>query len=71
MGDAQLVDQVNSVLEQNPYVPHRNLRFEAIQGHVTLRGVVGSYYQKQMAQEALRAIEGIEHIENQLEVRWS
>lgn len=49
---------------------HRKLRFEAHAGQVTLRGVVGSYYQKQMAQELLRGLEGIQRIENQLEVAW-
>ncbi len=33
-----------------------------------LRGVVRSYFQKQMAQEALRHVEGIEEICNELEV---
>ena len=36
-----------------------------------LRGVVNSYYQKQMAQEAIRRVEGVQSIENHLEVDWS
>ncbi|HEV7222724.1 MAG TPA: BON domain-containing protein [Pirellulales bacterium] len=71
MGDSQLVERVSSVLEQSPHVPHRNLRFEASQGQVVLRGVVRSYYQKQMAQEAVGNIEGVEAVENQLEVNWA
>jgi hypothetical protein len=70
MGDVQLADRVLSVLEQSPHVPHRNLRFEANQGLVILRGVVHSYYQKQMAQEVLLGVEGVEQVENQLEVEW-
>jgi len=70
MADAPLADRVLSVLEKSPHVPHRNLRFEANQGQVILRGVVRSYYQKQMAQEVLLGLEGVEHIENQLEVEW-
>lgn len=70
MADSQLADRVHSVLERNPHVPFRNLRFEASQGLVTLRGVVRTYYQKQMAQEVLRGLEGIDRIENQLEVDW-
>jgi len=35
-----------------------------------LRGVVSSYYQKQMAQEAVRRLQGVEGIENHLEVDW-
>jgi osmotically-inducible protein OsmY len=71
MGDSQLVERVSSVLAQSPHVPFRNLRFEASQGQVVLRGVVRSYYQKQMAQEAIGNLEGVEAIENQLEVNWS
>jgi len=70
MADQQLADRIFSVLERSPHVPHRRLRFETNQGQVTLRGVVHSYYQKQMAQEVLLGLEGVEHIENQLEVEW-
>ncbi len=70
MVDAELADRVLSVLEKSPHVPHRFLRLETNQGHVVLRGVVRSYYQKQMAQEVLLGLEGVEHVENQLEVEW-
>lgn len=63
-----LSEQVVSALQGNPYLARRNLRFEASEGRVTLRGVVRSYFQKQMAQEALRELEGIEEIYNELEV---
>ena len=63
-----LSDQVVTALEGNPYLSRRNLRFENSEGRITLRGVVRSYYQKQMAQEALRELEGIEEIYNELEV---
>ena len=65
-----LSDLILSALQQSPFLAHRKLRFEAEQGRVVLRGVVNSYYQKQMAQEALRGVEGIDQIENQLEVCW-
>ncbi|HEV3023871.1 MAG TPA: BON domain-containing protein [Pirellulales bacterium] len=70
MADGQLAERVLSVLERSPHVPHRNLRFETNQGQVILRGVVSSYYQKQMAQEVLLGLDGVEQIENQLEVKW-
>ncbi len=66
-----LEDRILTALERNPYVTRRNLRFETSDGRVILRGVVGSYYQKQMAQEAIRHIEGITEIANELEVCWS
>jgi len=68
MMDTVLIDQVHTALEQSPYVTGRKLRFESEHGRVTLRGVVQSYFQKQMAQEALRRIEGIQEIFNELEV---
>jgi osmotically-inducible protein OsmY len=40
-------------------------------GRVTIKGTVQSFFEKQMAQEALRNINGIESIENQLKVTWS
>ncbi|MDZ7618929.1 MAG: BON domain-containing protein [Patescibacteria group bacterium] len=63
-----LEDRVLTALERNPHVARRNLRFETSEGRVTLRGVVGSFFQKQMAQEALRHIDGVHEITNELEV---
>ncbi len=63
-----LNDRIAAALSGNPYVPRKTLRFEAAEGRVTLRGVVHSYFQKQMAQEVLRRIEGIDEILNELEV---
>ncbi len=66
-----LSDRVLTALEQNPYIARRKLRFETEEGRVTLRGVVGSYFQKQMAQESLRNVDGIDEISNELEVSWA
>ncbi len=63
-----LDDKVLNALERSPYVPRKTLRFETAEGRVTLRGVVCSYFQKQMAQEALRRVEGVHEILNELEV---
>ena len=51
-----LDDRVLTALERNPYLARRNLRFETEAGRVTLRGVVNTYFQKQMAQESLRHV---------------
>jgi osmotically-inducible protein OsmY len=66
-----LEDKVLSALVHNPRLANKNLRFEAEEGRVTLRGVVRTYYEKQIAQESIRHIEGIDHIENELEVTWA
>ena len=62
--------RVHSALECNPHLKARQLRFEMHDGRVRLLGVVSSYYQKQMAQESVRRLEGVEAVENQLEVAW-
>jgi osmotically-inducible protein OsmY len=65
-----LNDRLHDALEQHPHLSRRNLRFENTEGRVTLRGVVGTYYQKQLAQEMLRHIDGVFQISNELEVNW-
>lgn len=66
-----LGDLVNSAIEANPYLAGRKLRFETEGGRVVLKGTVGTFFQKQMAQESLRHIAGIGEIENELEVSWA
>jgi osmotically-inducible protein OsmY len=68
--ESTLHTRISTTIETSPYLKSRNLRFETHEGRVVLRGVVNSYYQKQMAQEALRRVQGIDHIENHLEVNW-
>ena len=70
MVDAQLADRVHLALEQNPHLGRRRLELETTEGRVILRGKVHSFFQKQMAQESIRRIEGVTEIENQLEVHW-
>ena len=70
MIDSPLDDRVFTALERNPYVARRSLRFETSDGCVTLQGVVHTYFQKQMAQEAIRHVDGVNEIANELEVCW-
>lgn len=65
-----LEDQVQMTLEHNPYLTRTPVSFEAQAGRLVLRGEVGSFFQKQMATEAVRKLRGIEEIDNQLEVVW-
>lgn len=64
------VDQVQDALHNSPYLSSRQFRVIASDGLVRLEGTVGSFYQKQMAQELLRRVDGVERIENQLQVSW-
>ncbi|QDV27387.1 BON domain protein [Aureliella helgolandensis] len=48
----------------------RQVFCQAESGIVVLHGRVGSFFQKQMAQEALRKLAGVEKVINELEVEW-
>ncbi len=69
-GTAHLINQVRSAVHADPHLAQRNLQFEHRGCHVTVRGTVESYYQKQLAQETLRRIDGIDEIENHVSVCW-
>ena len=66
----RLEKQVEAAIRHNPYLTRHQLRFETREGRVTLRGKVHTFFQKQMAQEALKRVDGVQEIENQLEVVW-
>jgi len=65
-----LSQRVDSAITTSPYLAGRQLRFETDGGRVILRGVVQTYFQKQMAQEVVRRVQGVERIDNNVEVTW-
>lgn len=66
--DLSLTD-VHSALQQSPHLgPRRDFQLDAAEGRITLRGVVRSFFEKQMAQEAIRHLRGVDQICNELEV---
>ena len=69
--DSTLASRLDEAIQTNPHVSGRTLRFETDGSRVVLHGAVKSYFQKQMAQEAIRRVEGVEQIENCLEVLWA
>lgn len=66
-----LADRIDSALGLNPHLTGLNVRIQARAGRVVLSGVVPSYYQKQIAQEVARTVEGVKHVDNRLQVDWS
>lgn len=60
-----------SALDNSPYVTGSRVRIEAGDGAVRLHGRVGSFFEKQMAQEAVRRVDGVERVENLLQVAWA
>jgi len=65
-----IVEQAQERLRAVPYISSRNLRCEHRQGLLILQGRVESYYQKQLAQEAVARLEGVAQVVNELEVTW-
>ena len=55
---------IEVAIRESPYLRGKQLRFETLDGHVTLRGNVGSFFHKQMAQETVRRIDGVQRIDN-------
>lgn len=63
-----LEHRVHFVLTRNPYIKSRDIQIEIVGNDVTLKGAVGTYYQKQMAQHSLKQIRDIRRITNELNV---
>jgi hypothetical protein len=66
--ELSLAERISHALRRDPHLARRNLRCETLEGKIKLTGVVQSYYQKQMAQEVIRRIDGVEQVENDLQV---
>ncbi len=64
------VQRLDSAIKGNPHLTGHQVFCYEEGGTVILQGRVRSYYQKQMAQEALRKLAGVERIVNDLEVDW-
>ena len=66
--DQNCRDLVQSALERNCHFAGRHVRVELFDGEVVLKGIVRSYYQKQLAQESVRSVGGIRQVRNEIEV---
>ena len=62
-------DKAREILEESPYHPLRRLTCSYSQGVLTVVGCLPSFHLKQLAQTALRDLDGVTRIENQIEVR--
>jgi osmotically-inducible protein OsmY len=66
----QLIDEVHGALRRSPYVSGHDMQVEAAEGVVRISGAVRSFFHKQMAQELIRRVDGVQRIENCLQVQW-
>ncbi|MEO0530499.1 MAG: BON domain-containing protein [Planctomycetota bacterium] len=65
-----LQEAVSTAIHASPYIGDARVRIEAGEGRVRLHGDVGTFFEKQMAQEVVRRIDGVEQVENLLQVAW-
>ncbi len=64
-------ERIDAAIRSAPHLKRHDLRCVIDDGRVVLKGVVRSYFQKQMAQEAVRRVDGVQCIDNELEVNWT
>ena len=55
-------------LRRNPYLALKSVSCEWRDGVLVLRGCLPSYYLKQVAQEVVARLEGVQAVDNQLQV---
>ena len=63
-----LSERVSHALQRSPHLSGHHLRPRTRDGRVVLHGAVNTFFQKQMAQEAIRRVEGVQGIANELVV---
>ena len=63
--------RIDQDLANHPLIKGKNVRIQQEKRRVILEGDVDSYYDKQLLQEVVRRIEGVEEIENRLLVEWA
>lgn len=66
----EIAEEARDRLRNAPHVNRRNVSCDCEDGVLWLRGEVPSFYAKQVAQEAVKAVEGITGINNDIEVTW-
>lgn len=66
--DRSAIVQVAAALIRAGYYGLRELKVSEQGGAIVLEGRLSTYYMKQMAQEAAMAVDGVNRIENHIEV---
>ncbi len=70
LSPSELQTRINDVLKDSPHFHGSDVMGTDEQGVVVLQGRVETFYHKQVAQELLRKVDGVERIVNLLEVHW-
>ena len=65
-----LLQRIDTAIKTSPHLSGHQVFCQEESGIVVLHGRVRSFFQKQMAQEALKRLDGVEQVINELEVEW-
>ena len=66
----QWQNYVEASVATEPLFRRREIALRGRKGHVLLTGTVSTFYEKQLAQEIVRRLEGVHQIDNCLEVSY-
>lgn len=66
--DEKILDQVKVALSKSGYEQLRTLKTYCHHGKIVLQGRIPTYYLKQVAQELVRSVAEVKHIDNDLHV---
>jgi hypothetical protein len=66
-----LQELAEGLLRGNPYLALKNVTCDYRDGVLVLRGCLPSYYLKQIAQEVVGRLKGVDAIDNQIQVMTS
>ena len=65
---ASIKDRAERFLHSNPYLVLKHISCDYLDGVLILRGRLPTYYLKQLAQESVADLDGVDRIENQIQV---
>lgn len=71
LSSKELQTRVNVALKDCPHTLGEHVMGTNEEGVIVLQGRVETFYHKQVAQELLRKVDGVERVVNLLEVHWT
>jgi osmotically-inducible protein OsmY len=66
----QITEAAKQLIVHQPHLSVQRIWCDFDDGRLILRGQVPSFYFKQLAQEAVSDMEGVEQVVNEIEVLW-
>jgi len=66
--DTKTLEVAAQCFQKHPRLSLRNISCHSVDGVLVLQGSVSTYHLKQLAQEAVAKLDGVEEIENQIHV---